>query len=156
MPPQGSSPRSSTPLARYDETKEQDMMMIPATEIRRYHQPRCLSNITMMIKIRDLLTILHNAHINQDQAMMMITMMKKCTSRVLHSSPCCSNSSGMNDNNNGNARSSSTDKHDTMIMTRPPPPHLLGRVLNSTTTMIKCFSLSLLNKQFSEFCNVQC
>ena len=55
------------------------MMMIPATEIRRYHQPRCLSNITMMIKIRDLLTILHNAHINQDQAMMMIIMMmKKC------------------------------------------------------------------------------
>ena len=32
----------------------------------------------MMIKIRDLLTILPNAHINQDQAMMMITMMKKC------------------------------------------------------------------------------
>ena len=33
----------------------------------------------MMIKIRDLLTILPNAHINQDQAMMMIIMMmKKC------------------------------------------------------------------------------
>ena len=31
----------------------------------------------MMIKIRDLLTILPNAHINQDQAMM-IMMMKKC------------------------------------------------------------------------------